>query len=474
MYRFEHFKEKFDNGIISEEEKEICGILLFEAFETWIKQAFDILNNNKEASLLVKLVKDIDTVKEVYNELKYELEVFLENRILYIENIFVQWKKHKLIMMNTKYNRHKKLPLKQYIDESYSNKLSTYQEKYSNIIRKQYCDFNYIIGTLLRNKRGYKDFKGIVHNYMRYYGNKYLATYLPSITENSKVEVSMPTQFEFFLNSILECDKKNEKYFAYIHVQDFHLPSVFHTVDSSNKKQLDEEFKKAFNLLDDMDYDYRGNILAALSAHYCDSKLHDLFDKLNKQLDNNFLFVVTADHGYPSYEDPIRPMVYNQTYTEAFHIPCIIYDNYKQMPERDNNLLSNIDIFKIIQQKAGIKVTTSERRNYILSEYGGPGCPDISVKPIWYTLITEEYRISVECPLCEDISYERIASIYMLKNDPKQKINKVKKMRNNKEIDILLDIIRKRHLELRRKHGNGKFYDELLKAIPASERGSKS
>ncbi|MGG7058124.1 sulfatase-like hydrolase/transferase [Clostridium tertium] len=471
MYRLEYFKEKFDNGIISKKEKEICGILLGEAFDTWIKQAFDILNNNKEASLLSVLVQDIDMIKKVQYELKNELDLFLDNRILYVENIFIQWKEHKLIKINTKYNKHRELPLKTYINKAYSNKLSIYQDKYSNIIRKQFCDFNYIIGTLLRNKRGYKDFKGIVHNYMRYYSNKYLSNYLSVITENAKTEVSMATQFEVFLDSILECDKNNQNYFAYIHVQDFHLPSVFHTVDSNNIKQLEEEFNEAFKLLDNMDCNYRGNIIAALSAHYCDCKIRDLFKKLKESLNNNFLFVVTADHGYPSYEDPIRPMVYNQTYTEAFHIPCIIYDSYNQMAESKNNLLSNIDIFKIIQQKAGIKDSTNiGKRNYILSEYGGPGCPDISERPIWYTLIIEDYSISVECLLNDNISYESIVSIYHLKSDSMQKFNKVKKMYNSKKILKFLDIIQERHLELRRRYGNEKFYTELLNAIPESEK----
>lgn len=471
LYRLEYFKEKFNNGTATEEQKEACEILLSEALDTWIQQTVDILSGNREASILAVSVKSLDTVREVNSRLQKEQELFLNNRVLYIENIFHEWKEHILIKLNTRYNDRKKLPLKGYVDEAYSDKLTEYQDKYSKIVRKQPCDLNYTVGTLFRNKRGYKDFKGIVHNYMRHYGNKYLYNYLPSITENTKTEVSMPTQFAIFLENILGHDKKNEHYFAYIHVQDFHLPSVFHTVDSTSKKQLDVEFEEAFQLLNQMDYSYRGNIIAALSAHYCDCKLEDFFNKLQASLDNNFLFVVTADHGYPSYEYPLRPVVYNQTYTEAFHIPCIIYDSCEETAESENSLLSNMDVFAIVQQKSGIlPVASTEKRDYILSEYGGPGCPDIGVKPIWYTLITEQYRISVECPLDTDISPENIISIYLLKSDPVQKFNKLKKMRDSKEIAIFLNIIQNRHLELRRKYGNGKFYGEVLKAIPDCER----
>lgn len=57
---------------------------------------------------------------------------------------------------------------------------------------------------------------------------------------------------------------------------------------------LKEEFEVAFELLDGEEMDMQGNIIAALSARYCDLKLQKFFEELKRELKNDFVFVVTA------------------------------------------------------------------------------------------------------------------------------------------------------------------------------------
>lgn len=243
-----------------------------------------------------------------------------------------------------------------------------------------------------------------------------------------------------------EVNSSGQSAFAYIQVRDFHLPTVFHSVDCSNKDILDGEFEQAFHLLDRLDEKYEGNIIADLSANYIDNKIKEFYSKLQAE-GIEFELMITADHGYPSFYKPPRRMIYNQTYTEAFHIPFIYFNgkNKKQL----SGLYSAQDLLRRLTHPEEF-IENSKAREYILCEYAGPGCPDISCKPIWYTYIDEQWRVSLECKLDEDIDFDKVKAVYNRKSDPKETRNLIKN--KNCNISDVLSIIGKRHIFLRMKY----------------------
>lgn len=343
------------------------------------------------------------------------------------------------------------------IKKEFQIKLENYQKTYTRIVKRQCVNLRYLWNTLYSNKNGLKQFKGLIHNYIKYYKNNYLKSYIDNIDERAKTEASMKLQFEYVLKR-LGSDEREGPVFTYMHVQDFHLPSVFHSVEDTDWRNLNEEFLDAFELLKGLekDSDYKGNILADLSARYCDKKVEQLFYKLKDLYKDNFMFIVTADHGYPSFEYPPRPMIYNQTYTEAFHVPFIMYDGEGTAKEL-KGIKSCMDIYDIICQG-----NDNNKRKYVLSEYGGPGCPDIANKPIWYTYIDEKYRISLEAKLNENISYNSIKFIYDTKNDKKELYNIRSKMKNSNDVEKILQIVQNRHLILRKKFENDKLIEYCI------------
>lgn len=78
-------------------------------------------------------------------------------------------------------------------------------------------------------------------------------------------------------------------------------------------------------MLDRLDKDYEGNIIADLSANDIDNKMKDFYSKLQAQ-DIDIELMITADLGFPSLYKPPRQMIYNQTYTESYHIPFIYFN----------------------------------------------------------------------------------------------------------------------------------------------------
>lgn len=464
MYRLQYYCDISRERPLTEQELTACIILLGEAIETWKEQCTHILNDNETMALIRDWVKDMEYVAKVNETLDEEIKKFHLNPKAYIQLVFDQWQDHILRKMNQQYNVRTQLSLREKLLETYQPALDKYQEKYSRIVKKHTIDLEYVIGMVLRNKNGINDAKNTFAAYRKHWNNTELKDYLKNIDEYAKTEVSINRAFEVYEKTLCELDAKDEPFYAHIHVQDFHLPSVFHSVDTDDFSMIADEFAIAFELLDAMDKSYRGNIIADLSARYCDRKIELFYNRMKSLLKKDFVFTITADHGFPCYENPPRPMVYNQTYTEAFHIPLIICDGEQTAVFSD--IYSNIDGIHFEMQCAGVEAEKPiPKRDYVLCEYGGPGCPDIGVKPIWYTYIGERWRISAECSLTQDFSVDCIKDIYDIKNDPFERKNLLKSHHSLEEISKCAEVIANRHDTLRKRFAGDKFLEEQLKSL---------
>lgn len=463
-YRLDYYKNKFNNKILKKEEIIICEKLLKEAFDTWILQCELLLNKNEKCSIISEFINDEKIIKETKLRLKEENLLFNIDKKKYIIDLFENISDHKLKKINTKYvNNKKKLYRKEECISFFLKALKKYQKKYSKITKKQKIDIKYILNKIFQNRNGIvsggKESIHLLKNYIKHYLNKDLIEYLVNLDEKKNVEVSMKNIFDKFYMNILKNEGKNENLFSFIHVQDFHLPSMFHTYDSNDMDLIKEEFSVAFELLDSLDETYKGNVIAALSARYCDLKLENLFEKLKKSLKGEYMFIVTSDHGYPLYNTPPRETIYNQCYTEAFHIPLIIYDSSKQEQKIEKKIYSSLDGIEFLEKKIKGEKVKIKNNEYILCEYGGPGCPAIYEKKIWYSIITEELYISLECLLEDKIEEKYLKSIYNIKKDPEQKKNLLKKLKSKKEILFYLKKLAKRHEELKENYNKDSFFN---------------
>lgn len=323
-YRFNYFREKRRTGDFHECYYDACIIILDEAFETWEEQCNALITGDASAALIRPFVNDMVTIRSVKETLQHEHDVYRQNKKTYLDNLFLEWKTHRLVELNDIYNARKPLENLSWLRSTYNSVLCEFQNIYSDTCLKRLrIDWKYVCNMFLRDADR-KNFLRLTRNYVRHKQSRDLEQYLNAINEQSKLEVSMQTMFDGFMPDIKRCDENNENYFIYLQPQDFHLPSVFHSFDTNDKSVLAEEFEESFSLLKSLDENYRGNIIADLSAHFCDFKLRQFYRRLRKELKNDFIFVVTADHGFPSYYNPPRPFIYNQTYTEAFHVPFIV------------------------------------------------------------------------------------------------------------------------------------------------------
>ena len=91
----------------------------------------------------------------------------------------------------------------------------------------------------------------------------------------------------------------------------------------------------------------------------------------------------------------------------------------------------------------------TEPRKYIISEYMGPGCPDMMKRQIWFSARDEKYIIGYKVGVYEDFDKGELAEVYDLTKDPKGYYNINDKIDRIK-IEYLLNPLKKRHQEIRR------------------------
>lgn len=449
-YRLAYYKVKYDERKIKSEEEIICIKILKEEFDTWIQQAELLLIGDKSCYLIQNWIEE-KNVREVLEGLVKEKKKFENNEFKYLHKLFENFDNNELLELNKIYNKKSAVINSDILYNEYQKKFEEIQKMYSSIIYKDVPDCRYLFSVLKNNINGYKDFKGLLRNYKAYYTNKFVSGYLKSIDNNTQTEVCMKKQFDYIIKCVNESNLKGIPALAYLQVQDFHLPTAIHSSDYNDLKYIESELDEAISLCGKIDKNYKGNLIADLGARYCDNKLKEFFYKLKDNFGDNFKLIITADHGYPSYYNPPRSVIYNQTFVEAFHIPFILYDGENNC--RIDEITSTMDHFEIIKNTKFFKGS----RKYILSEYGGPGCPNIGDKPVWYTYIDQDFRVSAELLLSENMGYDKLKGVYRINIDKYEKNNLVKKAKKINEINDIMNIIDRRNKELREKYDGDKF-----------------
>ena len=99
-----------------------------------------------------------------------------------------------------------------------------------------------------------------------------------------------------------------------------------------------------------------------------------------------------------------------------------------------------------------------EARPYIVTEYMGPGCPDISSRRIWFSGRDSLFIVAYKVGIYEDFEAGELAEVYDLNKDPQGYYNINDKV-DRAKIQYLLDAIKQRYEEIKR--DTNQFLEEL-------------
>lgn len=250
---------------------------------------------------------------------------------------------------------------------------------------------------------------------------------------------------------ILEKRGQGDKpFYISLHTEEPHNNITYFSYDINNQKLIDEEFAYMEPLLDECGKDFKGNLLYLLSLRYVDLCLKRLIDKLKElNLLGNTTIALIADHGTSYFYDPVRDTVVNNFHNENYKTPLVVWNyNNKQLKAGTyKGLYSAEDVQKTICKAADLKTMPSQYKGYVvpelshgrdfvITEYMGPGCPDMLSREVWMTGRNKKYCIAYKNHILEPFNEYTPVEIYDLEKDPKEMHNLAKKL-SVKEEEIL-------------------------------------
>ncbi len=281
---------------------------------------------------------------------------------------------------------------------------------------------------------------------------------------NKQVEVLMETL----------SDRGSDKpFYASLHVLEPHHNLSYFSFDCFDEEKIREEFEYLSPVVENCGKKFKGNLLYQLSLRYVDLCIKRLYEKLEERgLLETTTIALVSDHGTSYVFDPVRTKVVNTFHKENYNVPCLIWQ--KNLPESMKRMVPGLftseDILPTLGGISNLKVPEHfqgkrmyeepDGRAYVITEYMGPGVPDMLTKEVWISIRTSRYVIAYKNPINEPLHTEAPCVIYDLEHDPNELDNLSRRIaiRENAELVRLADLVKQRY-EVIRDHTSGLIRD---------------
>ena len=279
---------------------------------------------------------------------------------------------------------------------------------------------------------------------------------------------SSQTQFELAAD-LLESRDANKPFYLSIHVEEPHNYLTCFTYDRQNPELHAKEMAVLQDYIDRLGTDFEGNILFFLSLRYVDYCIEKFCNYLKKQgLWGNTTLLIVADHGSSYTFSPLHGPRVNCFDDECYHIPMIIRSPGLQ-PLEFTGYCNSKDVLPTLMDVVGLAKSPFFKGhsmldknyrwpNYVMTEYAGPGCPEIRGRRLWFSVRNKEYMVAYRVAVYEKFEEGELVEVHNLIKDPNCYYNIADSIDRN-QIDNLLALIQKRFDEVCQ--DSQKFIDSL-------------
>lgn len=280
---------------------------------------------------------------------------------------------------------------------------------------------------------------------------------------------SAKMNYDAALDILKTRNNSDKPFYMFFHLGEPHNNIAFFTYDIQDKKVVDEELEVIKDYVDKVGTNFKGNLIYLLSLVYTDYTIKKFCDSLKELgLWENTSLLLISDHGSSYTFDPIHNRRVNCFDDECYHIPMLIR-HPGMKPVEINTYQYSKDVFPTFADILGIPqsehfkgrsmLKEMEARPYIVTEYMGPGCPDISSRRIWFSGRDGHYIVAYKVGIYEDFETGELAEVYDLDKDPQGFYN-INDIVDRTKIQYLLDAIKQRYEEIKR--DTNLFLEELL------------
>lgn len=260
--------------------------------------------------------------------------------------------------------------------------------------------------------------------------------------------------------AVLRARKNNEQpFYMYLNTDDPHKNFSMFAYDIKDKQVVGDEIRALSDYVDKVKTHFKGNLLYFLSLRYVDYEIEKFCKELKGlNLWDNTTLLVLSDHGTAFTYFPLHNGKVNCFFDECYHIPVLL-----RAPGFHgvsiNTYQTSKDILPTVCDLIGIKKdsnfnghsmldSTRPKLPYVITEYMGPGCPDMTTKRMWLSIRDNSFVIGYKVGVFETFEEGELSEVYDLNNDPNAFYNINNKI-DRQKINYLLVPLKKRYEQIK-------------------------
>lgn len=468
-YRLVYYRDLFFKKELANSDWLDIIELMDDNFTFWQSYYQMLINGDQQ----VETIKSYSKLPNIHDDLKIlnkEINIYLQNKHSYIENLFILGTSHQLFTLYSSELLTNKVHDRSIIEKAtnlftYSIKRAHKMNRNLNL-RNTKLSYNEMRILWKQSQAPWKiwtrtPFSQYLRNYYSLIMNQSLADQANGSYDMQKDSLSLKKWYDVF-SEWYEKRNTDKPFFAYIHTEDIHGNPMLFDHCSSSISSLKQQHTRLSAYLDKIPRNYKGNLAYDLGLLNIDYQLEQIFVRLNKSgLLKNTTIVITSDHGCGTNYNPLRGPIQNFN-EECYHVPYIMIGNNIK-PGIDKELRLTKDILPTLAGYIGVSpechstgkdILSQEGYECIVQEYMGPGCPDMNRRKIWMCAFDRKWKVFVKIGLNTPFSQREICSIYNLKQDPNEINNLVFDNKSIADAGYLLSKIELRWNDIKRNHLN--------------------
>ena len=433
--------------------------LFMDAFMWYLED----LSSNEEANMtLHEINKDFDFGAAI-KVLKEEREKFDADTEGYIKDFNEKGLEHVITNLDPTH-------IFSIIDEDFLHELVRDHEAFFNKAKKNNAKANWW--------RELPSLKRLVFGLRRYIKTKnkdhltFLTNYVLALTPfhvmlkrwdriRWKTDNSTYSVFQAGLKLIEQRDKESDKpFYMYLYTDGPHNNIAMLTYDVQDEQLLADEIKVLNDWMDKVGTDFTGSLLYFLSLRNVDYQIEKFCDQLKEMgLWDTTTLLVLSDHGSSYTFHPLHNARVICFDDECYHIPVLLrHPGFKGVEvesyQNSKDILPTVcDLVGLEKPKefVGHSMIDPNRpiKDYVMTEYMGPGCPDMTARRMWLSIRDKDYIVAYKVGIYEPFEEGELAEVYNLKKDPDALYN-INYKTKREDIVYLLKPLKERYEEIKK------------------------
>lgn len=455
---FYYYNDIIKNRPLTEDEYLLLKARINVMFESWIRYLDETINKPETMIIHKEILKTYDTVASLAL-LRSEYVKFQENPYEYIDEFIRQGQDHLLTTLDSS-------GIETYIDHSFIN----------DCWEKQYGKFFNKISRLNFRANVWKNLpslKRIGFGVKKYIQTKdsdnllFFQNYLGSLTTMHLMRKRWKTkgwQNQHTAHTIYQAGleilrnrNSNKPFYFFFDVEEPHNNIAFFSYDTKDIDVIDDEMNVLQEYVNQLNGNFKGNLVYLLSLRYSDYKIQKFCESLKEMgLWDTTTILVISDHGSSYTFNQIHNRRVNNFDDECYHIPMLIrhpglkgkeIKTYQYSKDVLPTLMDIVGLEPCKEFKGRSMLRERAARPYVITEYMGPGCPDMLKRQIWFSARDENYIVAYKVGIYESFDSGELSEVYDLRKDPKGYYN-INDRIDQSKIEYLLLPLRERHKEV--------------------------